>query len=170
MRNLPAVFLFACLALTARADEQTTVIKADAQKCAEAVVKGDYDGIVQYTHPRIVKLMGGKDKMIVVVKKGMEQMQQQGAKFDAASIGEPEAPKKMGAFLTCKVPQHIVIKISGGKLETDSELLAISEDGGKKWTFMDLGPVTKDQFSQIFPELADKIELPAKRPPTFSKE
>ncbi len=170
MKCFSIVCLVACLALTAGADEQTAQIKADAQKCAEAAVKGDYDSMVKYTHPRVVEKMGGKDKMVEVVKKSMAQMQQQGAEFSGASVGEPESPKKIGAFLTCKVPEHVVIKIGGGKLESDSTLLGISEDGGKKWTFIDLGPLKKEAFAMLFPELADKIELPEKKQPTFSRE
>jgi hypothetical protein len=170
MRSFSITFVLAGVALVAQADEKTAAIRADAQKCAEAALKADYDSMVRYTHPRVVRMMGGKDKMIEAVKKSMAQMQQQGAEFSAASVGEPETPKKIGEFLTCKVPEHVVIKIGGGKLESDSMLLGISDDGGKKWTFIDLGPMKKDAFKLLFPELAEKIELPEKKPPTFSKE
>jgi hypothetical protein len=62
------------------------------------------------------------------------------------------------------------MKVPGGRLYQDSSLLGISEDKGKHWTFIDLGPITKDQLQLVFPELDGKITLPEKKQPVFVKD
>jgi hypothetical protein len=62
------------------------------------------------------------------------------------------------------------MKGPGGKLNKDSSLLGISEDEGKHWVFVDLGPITQEQFGQVFPELDGKIKIPDKKPPEMKKE
>ena len=152
------------------AEDVVAIIKQEAQNCAKAALTSDYDTIVRYTHPRIVKGMGGKEAMIGVLKSGMSQMHADGAEFLDVTIGKPEDPKKIGAWITSIVPQHQVLKVRGGKLYSDATLLGISEDNGKHWVFIDLGPVSKEQFGQVFPELAGKITMPEKKPPVFKKD
>lgn len=164
---IAAFFATACLSL---GQEVTATIKQEAQKCAKAMLASDYDGIVQYTHPRVVQQMGGKEAMIGVLKNGLSQMQTQGAGFADATIGQPEEPKKIGSWLTSRVPQHLVMKVPGGKLDVDSSLLGISEDGGKHWVFIDLGAVTKEQLERAFPELQGQVVLPEKKKPVFKKD
>jgi hypothetical protein len=108
--------------------------------------------------------------MISALKKGMAQMRAEGAGFLDVTIGQPEAPKKIGAWMTSRVSQHLVMKVRGGKLYQDSTLLGISEDEGKSWSFVDLGPISKEQFRQVFPELDGKITIPEKKEPEFKKD
>lgn len=150
--------------------EAVVTIKQEAQKCSKALLAGDYDSFVAYTHPRIVKAMGGKDAMIATLKQGMSQMKAGGATFLDVTIGQPSNPKRIGPWMTSIIPQHLVLKVPDGKLYSDSTLLGISEDDGKHWVFLDLGQVKKDQLDETFPELAGKITPPEKKPPVFKKD
>jgi hypothetical protein len=167
-------FLTAVLIVTAPmmvpGQELVTTIKQEAQKCAKAVLTNDCEGIVAYTHPRIVAQIGGKEAMIAILKSGTAQMHADGVAIVEVTIGTPEAPKKVGAWLTSMVSQHIVMKVPGGRLYRDSSLLGISEDNGKHWTFIDLGPISQEQLEQVFPELKGKIAVPEKTEPEFKKD
>lgn len=159
------------MTLVAAADaELSGTIKAEAQKCAEAVLNKNYDLVVAQTHPRIVTLMGGKDAMITTLRRGMAEMRANGSEFSEVTVGAPETPRKAGAWLTSIVPEHAVIKVKEGRLLVDSVLLGISEDEGKHWTFIDLGAVSSEDFKTSFPELAGRIALPEKKPPVFKKD
>lgn len=148
----------------------TAFIKQEAQNCGRAVLTSDFQSIVRYTHPRIVKKLGGKDAMMSILKTGVAQMKAIGTAIVDVSIGQPEAPKKFGTWTTSIVPQHLVIKVSGGKLYCESTLLGISEDGGKHWVFVDLGQMGKDEFKLLFPELNGKIVIPEAKAPKFVKD
>jgi hypothetical protein len=130
----------------------------------------DYDVVVAQTHPRIVALMGGKESMIITLTRGMAEMRASGSEFSEVTIGTPETPRKTGAWLTSIVPERAVIKVKNGKLLVESVLLGISEDEGKRWTFIDLGAVSREDFKTSFPELAGTIALPEKKRPVFKKD
>jgi hypothetical protein len=171
MKSFLIAALFATIATTAAwSQEAVATIKQEAQNCAKAMLASDYDGIVRYTHPRIVTQMGGKDAVIGIMKRGMAQMQAQGTGFLDATIGQPQEPKKIGSWMTSVLPQHLVMKVPGGRLNVDSSLLGISEDDGKHWVFIDLGGVTKEQFGQAFPELDGKFPYPEKKTSVFQKD
>jgi hypothetical protein len=167
LRRILLALLILATPLSLRAQDQTAVIKREAQKCAAALIAGDYDGVVAYTHSRVVALMGGKEAMIAAMKKGTASMRADGYAFLEATIGRPGTPKHAGAWLTSLVPEHIVIKVPGGKLLQDSTMLGISEDNGKTWVFVDIGVVSKEQFAQIFPELEGQVTPQPNPKPVF---
>jgi hypothetical protein len=145
-------------------------IKQEAQKCGKAILASDYDAVIRHTHPRIVKGLGGREAMIGILKRGVSQMRADGTEFVDVTVGAPTPPKRIGGWVTSIVPQQIVLKVQGGKLYQDSSLLAISEDDEKHWVFVDLGPITKEQLDQAFPELDGKIMPPEKKAPVFKKK
>jgi len=157
-----------CIAPTVmRGSDISLTIKQEAEKCAQAIKLEDYATVVKYTHKRVVDGMGGKEKMIAIMKQGRAQMRQGGYDFVDAKIGMASEPRKIGKWLTSYVPQEIVMKVPNGRLHTESELLAISEDEGTTWVFIDLGPITPALFAQLFPELNGQITLPEKKKPIF---
>ncbi|HWB58926.1 MAG TPA: hypothetical protein VG733_05520 [Chthoniobacteraceae bacterium] len=173
MKTISRFAIIACVLalfpLGLHADDLTATIKKEAQNCANAVVANNLDGIVKYTHPRVIKSLGGEAAMVAALKDGVAEMQASGTGFISATIGTPQAPKKIGSWITSIVPEHIVMKVEGGKLLRDSYLLAISEDGGHHWVFFDIGQTTKEHFAEVFPELAGQVPLPAMKKPVFQE-
>ncbi len=170
MKQFLLAVLIAAAPMMVSGQELVTTIKQEAQKCANAALTNDFEGIVAYTHPRIVTQIGGKEAMIGILKSGTDQMHANGIKLVEVTIGTPEAPKTVGSWITSTVSQHIVMKVPDGKLYRDSFLLGISEDSGKHWVFVDLGPITQEQLEQVFPELKGKIAVPEKKEPVFKKD
>ncbi|MEZ5427386.1 MAG: hypothetical protein R2747_14035 [Pyrinomonadaceae bacterium] len=54
----------------------------------------------------------------------------------------------------------------------ESSEIAISDDGGKTWTFIGggAGGVNKEKLKMLFPVAADKLEIPEEKPPVPYKE
>jgi hypothetical protein len=160
------------LAVSPAAFGQDTVstVQQEARKCVKALLTGKFEEFVAYTHSRVVTASGGKDAMVTTMKRGTEEMRAQGSSIEDAKIGQPDKPQKIGDWLVSLIPEHIRMKVTGGHLDQDSYLLGISEDDGKHWTFVDVGPMTKESFELAFPELAGKISLPEKRESVFKKD
>lgn len=145
----------------------TSAIKENAEACANALVSKDFDQVVRYTHPNVVKGMGGKEAMIRTLKMGMNQMSSQGISFHKVTIGSPETPVRVNGILLSKVSQRLYMQMPNGLLQVDSHLLGISEDDGSTWYFIDLGPITKAQLEQAFPSFGREVTLPPKTKPKF---
>jgi len=170
MKPILLATLLAAASTIAVAQDISVTIQQEARKCAKALVAADYDNVVNYTYKPVVEGLGGKDAMIAMLKRGAAKMHSQGDSIDDATIGVPEKPQKIGRWLVALVPQHLIMTVPGGHLELDSHLLGISEDEGKKWAFVDLGAMAKENFAKLFPEFAAKVDFPERKQPVFKKD
>ncbi|MDB6076271.1 MAG: hypothetical protein JWO82_18 [Akkermansiaceae bacterium] len=154
----------------ALADDYTATIKKQAQACADAMIAKNFEAMADTTHPRVLEAMGGREQMLTTVKAAVAKIEEQGFKITSSEIGTPEDVKKIGAMTVSIVPDRIVIKVPGGKLTSESHLLGISEDEGKTFKFIDIGPIKKEQLEQIFPEFAGQLTLPERKQPVMEKD
>ncbi len=131
-----------------------------ANEMAVSLPKGDYKTLMKYTHPTIIKKMGGIEKAISTLKKGMTTMQQQGFQINKVTIGKVTQTIKSQKDIQCIVPQILDLKFGGQSVHTTSYLFCISYDGGKRWYFLDAGTMPEAQLRQTFPEISSKLIIP----------
>lgn len=170
MKKLLLSLLLTVLPALAPAEEMAAVVKREAQACTKALLASDYEGIVRYTHPRIVAGMGGKEEMISLIKRGVAEMKTEGIVIEKATVGSAEDPKPVGDWLISLVSQQIVMRVPQGRLTQDAAVLGISENLGQTWVFVDLGPQTKSTFETLFPELVGKFPFPERKEPVLTKD
>jgi hypothetical protein len=144
----------------ARASELTDRIRAEAQRGAEALLRGDYDVLIAMTHPRVVEEMGGQEAAAQAVAASIAEMKEGGVTLESVVTEEPGEPVSSGALVAVLVPQKKVLRTPKGRYRTTGHLLAVSEDGGAKWTFIDSSSLTPATLAQYFPTLGDLIKLP----------
>ncbi|MBL4677505.1 MAG: hypothetical protein JKZ02_10125 [Erythrobacter sp.] len=141
------------------------VVKKHAEIVANALVKGDYQTVVAHTYPKAVDIAGGKTKMLQMLSTGMSQMKQQGFAFEKVSIGTPGKFYKAGSEIHCLVPETIIMKMKEGRFQGNSNLLAVSADQGKSWTFLDLNNGSIKAVDQIFPHFNHSLVIPQPQKP-----
>jgi hypothetical protein len=69
----------AVCAQLASADSQTQRIRILAAENSAALTSGNYARLVDLTYPKLVEMLGGRDKMIEVLRSGAEDMKAQGS-------------------------------------------------------------------------------------------
>jgi hypothetical protein len=111
--------------------------------------------------------MGGKDKMINLISKEMQRIEDQGVVFLELSIGEPEEVYKAGEEIHCLVPQKVILENNDGKIISRSHLLAVSADLGKNWYFVDIAQLTSENVTVLFPKFNSDLKIPVKTEPEF---
>ena len=136
-------------------------LTTQANTVAMAVVKGDYSTVIDYMYPKVVMMGGGKAKMLQLMTTGMGQMKAQGMSFLNASVGTPGKFYKAGTEIHCLVPEIVNMKTPGGTFAMHSNLLAISKDKGKNWTFIDLNKNTIAQLPKLLPHFNKDLKIPA---------
>ena len=83
-----------------------------------------------------------------------------------------EAPVEVltgGPHLFAVVPDTLKFTIPGGTLTQKSFLLAVSEDQGKTWTFIDGAGLVKIKVRDMLPNFPKDAKLPEKQPPVIEK-
>lgn len=153
-----------------RPAEASSVIEAQANRMAQSLIKKDYKTFAEYTHPKVVEMMGGKEKMADIMDKNMSEMEAGGTHFAKITIGTPSKTITVGKELQCTVPQSVEMKVPNGKLTTESTLIGVSTDNGEHWTFMDTSGKDMKAVKETFPTISPELVIPEQKKPVFSEE
>jgi len=171
-RVLTVILINLSLLFSAWSQEiDTNKLKTQATEMAESFMKEDYATLAKYTYPKIVELMGGRDNMIAILTKGVEEMKRQGYSFKSVSVALTPLKAKAGKEIHTIVAQTIVMGVPGGTLTSNSYLLSITADEGKTWHFVDTAQMTDmDKIKVVFPNYNPDLKIPKKDPPIFNKD
>jgi hypothetical protein len=144
--------------------------RAQAQQMYEAFVGGDMDGFVQYMHPRVIRLAGGKGKIISMMKNLMAEMRSNGLVIRGASVAAAQQIVRPRAGVAQAIlPMDLLVDGNGKRYRQPSFLLGLSSDGGQTWKFADTGQIGGDAIRKVFPECSPSLKIPA-RPRGFVTE
>jgi hypothetical protein len=140
-------------------------IKPQAEAVMRATLAGDFEKLVDLTHPRVVGMVGGREKMLAELRRQMEQEKAQGKSFGGitASVGEPGEVVSVGKRLFSVVPTEMKFPAeSRGVLVMKTFVIGVSDDGSDDWKFLTVP--NRALFKLIFPEAADKLNVPDSKP------
>ncbi len=140
-------------------------LKNQAQAATQALKARDVEGILKYTHPKLIAAMGGDQAAQQAIAALLSSLEVQGFTISSITVGEPEPVKPVGEVLTALVPQTAVMEYQNKIITVDSYLLGVSEDDGANWVFIDLSNLPPPQFAALFPDLAQGVELPPAQQP-----
>jgi hypothetical protein len=148
----------------AKAGPKPDEVKKLAQELAKAVVKQDYAGVIDLTHPAIVKEMGSRMKAIELIELMMKGA---GFSYKEMKVGDPGEFHSQGANTFVVIPIKLEVNSPRGLLRGDSYLLGISPDDGKTWTFVE--GYSMEKAEKLLPKLPEKLKLPDLKKPDRPK-
>ena len=150
------------------ADETlTTQAKEQANLMGQAFIKGDYQTFNRYTYPALVKAMGGTNKIAATLTQTVNDMHAQGMEFVSIAVDNPSKIVKNNGELQCTLQQHTTLKLPKGKGIATSTLIAVSEDGGKHWYFIDTSNKDEATIRKTLPNLSSAIVIPPPHKPEY---
>lgn len=160
------------LAMTTMAGADDGMLKktamAQVESMNKALLKGDYATIADLTHPKVVAMNGGRDKMIADMERTMKAIKEQGIEFVSAIPSAPTNPVNAGSEVFLVVPFKYELKTPMGKLTQETFVIGVTADDGKSWKFVngDLDPkVVRDSL----PNLPKDFKLPERQMPKLEK-
>lgn len=142
-------------------------IKEQAELTANALLRSDYETLLNHTYPVIIEAVGGREKMISLIENGRIEMEGQGISFESTAIGDPTETEAAGDEIHCLILQTIILKVPKGRMKSESYLLAISQDNGAHWFFIDTVNLTMESIKNVIPNYNPNLVLPAKKQPLF---
>lgn len=141
-------------------------VKQQAEQMGNALVRKDYATFITFAYPAIVKEMGGSGKMAAAIEQQMKGMEST-AQILSISYGDPSSIIREGKELQCTLPQQMTLKTPQGKVLTKSTLIAISQDEGTRWYFVDIGERDINAVRTSLPNISRKLILPKAEAPQF---
>ncbi|MDI9366137.1 MAG: hypothetical protein QM541_14365 [Flavobacterium sp.] len=166
---LAAMLLVMASTLLAQTPQQIATLKAQANAMATAIKKQDFKTVIKMTNPKVVAAAGGEAKLLEQLSKGMGMMKAKGMNMSISNvvIGEPSPFIKVKKQLQCTVPDKLEVKMIGGTISTNSTLIAISDDDGKTWNFIDAVGKNIAALKKVLPNLSDKLVIAKTEQPQF---
>src|SRR2546428_8791148 len=170
-RTSLAFIAIAVSAQVASADPQRERIRKLAAENSAALTSGNHARLVELTYPKVVEMIGGRDKMIDTLRRGSEDMKAHGSAILGADVSEPKEIVTAGDKQFAIVPMTVRVQVSDGTLRSKGFLVAVSEDRGKTWIFIDGAGLVREpgkereKLAQILPDFPPQLSLPAAEPP-----
>ena len=145
------------LPVAVSAQANPSAIKSAAIAMGNALVKKNSEQFLSFMHPSMIKLAGGKEKLSVISDSALKVFEQFGGKVSRITYGNPAETTTLSSFI--------------GDAELSSSLIAISNDNGKSWTFIDTNMFGIKQIKAAMPDISPALVIPkAAAPKIIMKE
>ena len=135
-------------------------IKQQAERCSEAQLKMDFEGLLPYVPKKLLEMMGGREVLKTKLAQGNAVLKSRGVTIDSAVIGNPELPQKYEGVYVALVPMTTNLTTPQGKVIATSSMVAISEDNAASWSFVDTSTVNEEKLGVLYPALKGKVKFP----------
>jgi hypothetical protein len=139
-------------------------LMVQAKQLETALASKDYGKVVDLTHPKVVELAGGRDKMVAVATHEVQSMEAEGVVILSSSYGAPTQFVSDTSGVYALIPVVSKVKATDGIFQTEGCLIAVSTDGGQNWTFVDASGKDQTELKKVLPNL-DKFNLPPEKKP-----
>ncbi|MFM2233100.1 MAG: hypothetical protein RJB31_1801 [Bacteroidota bacterium] len=157
------------VAVSAQANPST--IKSAAIAMGNALVKKNTEQFLSYMHPSMIKMAGGKEKLSVISDSALKVFEQFGGKVSRITYGNPAEIISYKKTLQSVITQTTTLTSFIGDAELSSSLIAISNDNGKSWTFIDTNMFGIKQIKSAMPDISPALVIPkAAAPKIMMKE
>src|SRR5262249_25423816 len=144
------------------------VVKGKVEEINNALIKEDFAKVADLTHPKVVKLMGGREKMISAMESGIKDMKSKGYAFRSVKVDAASDPVTAGSDMFVVVPFLLEMKAPKGRLLQKSFVIGVSSDQGKSWAFVN-GDLDVQKVKQVLPNLPEQLKLPERQKPVLEK-
>ncbi|VTR92237.1 Uncharacterized protein OS=Pedobacter heparinus (strain ATCC 13125 / DSM 2366 / NCIB 9290) GN=Phep_1087 PE=4 SV=1 [Gemmata massiliana] len=124
-----------------------------------ATIKGDFEALLNLSHPKVVEQLGGRKKAITAMETILKEMKDDGIVIKSLTTGEPANPVRGDKELYVLVPTKMEMTTPEGTLTVAGYFLGISADSGKTWRFVD-GAGGSAKIRKMFPDIPEKLVLP----------
>jgi hypothetical protein len=143
------------------ANETEASIYKSADSMMTAFIKHDWKGFALFTHPAMLRVMGGADNIAFMVKQQMQNVPDTVIK--SARVEKVLQVEKVDNELQCLVEQKIVMEMEGNRIVSTSYLIGESLNQGKSWTFFDASDNGKIKPLDVKPNLSPDLKIPPKK-------
>ncbi len=134
-----------------------------AQLLAMAFEESDWELLMEYTHPRVLEMLGGEKEAAQELKRIMESAEEKEIEIISYEVLEPG--KSIGSQTAEELYVIIPVKLTMqvprvGKVTQESYLLGVSGDRGETWTFVDGSGVDSRSIKTVLPNFNEALNLP----------
>lgn len=148
--------------------DNTILQQADAM--GRAFIAKDYASFLKYSHPSVIRMMGGKEKMLADTTESFKAFEDEGVTFLNVTFTSPAKILESEGELQTTFTQMIEMKVPGGKVTAYARVIALSKDSGANWYFIDATEHTLEEMQRLIPSLHNDLVLPDRIESSFEED
>lgn len=146
------------MSINAQSPEETLL--RDVKEFNNSFLKKDFVKHVDYTIPYVIEMAGGKEVMLENIKANYEMTTAGSVEYVSIDPLEPGEIILAGKELHAILPQKVINKYGTTKFVKTGYFLAISQNEGKSWTFLDLEPYDSKSIKMFVRSFTGELEIP----------
>lgn len=141
-------------------DEIQVMLVEELGAMSDSYKGGFYEDFAKYSHPILIKMLGGQENYIDIIKKTKKSIEDSGAIFSGIKLVEIEDFVSESRTIQAVIKQKVVYTGKNGKeIEDVQRLITISYDKGKSWKFIEINNRTKHKLKEYFLEISDDLDF-----------
>ena len=153
------------IAATVRAQSNPSLepvkqVQRDVEAIVRSLYRGEVDTALRYTHPAVVRLLGGPEQARSTLTQVMAQIAKAEMKIESFSF--PRAPEffEGGGRKYVFVPTLLIISANGQRAESLNFQLGILEPGTKDWKYIEGSRLNPANLQTLLPGFPKDRPLP----------
>lgn len=140
-------------------EKMTAIFKKDVETMGQCLITGDYDCFISYNHPMIVQGYGSKEKMKELIDQFMTGYKDQQGQYKKIEFVNVQQIEETGRNIQAVLNQKVTIDNKGEQNIETQKILAVSEDNGVSWHYINLTGMSKDQIYKFYPYFNDNLNF-----------
>lgn len=148
------------LAQSGELSDTQGAIRSQAAIMVQAYENGQYDLLLNYTYPQVIAMSGGREVLQDMIAQMMANLSASGVHIDSIRVGDPGQIYAAGTEWHAIIPQQMTMSTADSAFISETYLLAISQDKGARWYFIDTTQLTPEILHTLFPNYNTDLIIP----------
>jgi hypothetical protein len=143
-------------------EAKNALMQEDVRRILTATMEADYSTLLDYTHPKLIASMGGREAVMQVFQSTAVAESLRKVKFEEVTFPQSPTFLKGSQNEFVVVPVRLAISVNGKKRASNSYQLGARAVGSQKWGYLEGSRLTRETLTKLFPDFPTDYELPAK--------
>lgn len=159
MLIISLVFIFENKHKVISKESLRTVMTNQVEIMGKALARGDYNSFIEYNHPVMIQSYGGKEKTISLLRSTMEELKKTGTSIKDVSLSDIYDIVYEGKNIQAIITMKVIYSGTQNEKTEIQKMIAVSDDGGTKWHFINIEGKTKAEMLKFFPYLNQNLKF-----------
>ncbi len=139
--------------------EMQAIFKKDVEAMGKCLIEHDYDCFIDFNHPMIVQSYGSKSEMKHLLSEAMRTFRDNAGDYRKIQFKDIEQVERKGKNIQAVVNQDVTIVKEMNESIEHQKVLAVSEDGGHSWYYINLSGMDRSRIEKYYPALNPDIKI-----------
>jgi hypothetical protein len=140
-------------------EELKNSISNSVSDMGKAIMNENYEEFVSFNHPIMIQSYGGKQRTKDLLSATLSELKKSGYKVKSASLSEVHDVKYKQKNIQAIISQVLALDSMGTDKTEIQKMIAISENNGETWSFININGKSKAEVSKNFPILNQNLNF-----------